>query len=251
MACCKCCCEAGTPPGECCGSPEVCCKEPDICCGPSGSKTCCEDPRVCCGVGSGQECCPEGDLCCGEECCPPSQECCGTGESQVCCNEGQYCCDGVCEDEPCGVCQPCETCWWPGGRSERVDYPDETLAGWQSLGNGPPRSFRSQDIVSAPSGVVWKDGYPDALDGCNIAWVANGTARSCVCDNSLWVGNAYVRTRYKLYVLNCETGEAEDVTSMATDGEIESCSNCPPSGDCQCTEELEVYGAPIPICEDP
>jgi hypothetical protein len=101
MACCKCCCENGTPPGECCGSPSTCCKEPDICCGPTGSKTCCEDPRVCCGVGSGQECCPEGDLCCGEECCPPSQECCGSGENQVCCNEGQYCCDGVCEDEPC------------------------------------------------------------------------------------------------------------------------------------------------------
>jgi len=109
MACCKCCCENGTPPGECCGSPSTCCKEPDICCGPTGSKECCEDPRVCCGVGSGQECCPEGDLCCGEECCPTSQECCGTGESQVCCNEGQYCCDGVCQDEPCDPPPDCNS----------------------------------------------------------------------------------------------------------------------------------------------
>ena len=106
MACCKCCCENGTPPGECCGSPSTCCKEPDICCGPSGSKTCCEDPRVCCGVGSGQECCPEGDECCGEECCPPSQACC----DDVCCNEGQYCCDGVCQDGPCEECETDEDC---------------------------------------------------------------------------------------------------------------------------------------------
>jgi len=101
MACCKCCCENGSPPGECCGSPEVCCKDPDVCCGPSGSKTCCEEPRVCCGVGSGQECCPEGDVCCGEDCCPANQECC----DDVCCNEGQYCCDGECSDEPCDGCE--------------------------------------------------------------------------------------------------------------------------------------------------
>lgn len=100
MACCKCCCENGTPPGECCGSPEVCCKEPDICCGPIGSKECCEDPRVCCGVGASQACCLEGELCCNDSCCPP-ERCCGTGSGAVCCNEGQYCCDGVCSDEPC------------------------------------------------------------------------------------------------------------------------------------------------------
>jgi hypothetical protein len=107
MACCKCCCENGSPPGECCGSPSACCKDPDVCCGPSGSKTCCEDPRVCCGTGSGQECCPEGDVCCGEDCCPENQECC----DDVCCNEGQYCCDGECSDEPCN---PCESglCTW-------------------------------------------------------------------------------------------------------------------------------------------
>lgn len=110
MACCSCCCENGTPPGECCGNPAICCKDPDVCCGPTGSKTCCEDPRVCCGVGSGQECCPEGDLCCGEQCCPPTQECCGSGENQVCCNEGQYCCDGVCSDDPCDGCTGGEDC---------------------------------------------------------------------------------------------------------------------------------------------
>lgn len=119
MACCKCCCENGTPPGECCGG--VCCKEPDICCGPSGSKACCEDPRVCCGVGSGQECCPEGDECCGEECCPPSQECC----DNVCCNEGQHCCDGVCQDEPCdSECEgngDCQTAICPPGTEGPCD----------------------------------------------------------------------------------------------------------------------------------
>jgi hypothetical protein len=133
MACCKCCCENGTPPGECCGSPEVCCKDPDVCCGPSGSKTCCEDPRVCCGVGSGQECCPEGDLCCGEECCPEDQECCGEGEDQVCCNEGQYCCDGVCEDEPCEECttdEECATC--PPGNVPGYTVPYRLVDG----GNG-------------------------------------------------------------------------------------------------------------------
>jgi hypothetical protein len=143
MACCKCCCENGTPPGECCGSPSTCCKEPDVCCGPIGSKTCCEDPRVCCGVGSGQECCPEGDLCCGEECCPPSQECCGEGESQVCCNEGQYCCDGVCEDDPCGECDPpcdeCETCVDNECVATCDVYPcDCVLATVEDEGGGPP-----------------------------------------------------------------------------------------------------------------
>jgi hypothetical protein len=138
MACCKCCCEYGTPPGECCGSPSTCCKEPDICCGPTGSKTCCEDPRVCCGVGSGQECCPEGDLCCGEECCPPSQECCGEGESQVCCNEGQYCCDGVCQDEPCcETDEDCPTLYTYWATATVADIPDGCFAGgpgWTSSG---------------------------------------------------------------------------------------------------------------------
>ena len=106
MACCKCCCENGSTPGECCGG--VCCREPDVCCGPIGDKECCEDPRFCCGLGASQECCPEGDLCCGGDCCPPSRECCGTGENQVCCNEGQYCCDGVCSDDPCGCVDACD-----------------------------------------------------------------------------------------------------------------------------------------------
>ena len=113
MACCKCCCEGGAPPGECCGG--VCCKDPDICCGAQGSAVCCEEPRICCGPAGATDsaasvCCPEGDECCGGECCPPSQECCGEGEDQVCCNEGQYCCDGVCEDEPCECDPPCDEC---------------------------------------------------------------------------------------------------------------------------------------------
>jgi len=170
MACCKCCCEAGTPPGECCGSPSTCCKEPDICCGPSGSKECCEDPRVCCGVGSGQECCPEGDLCCGEECCPPSQECCGSGENQVCCNEGQYCCDGVCQDEPCDGCPPCD-CVVPEGNDnadgldgctpELITEFGETF--WTcSLGYG---EFNG---VGADMGIQWAPDYLEDNQDCGF-----------------------------------------------------------------------------------
>lgn len=170
MACCKCCCENGTPPGECCGSPSTCCKEPDICCGPIGSKECCEDPRVCCGVGSGQECCPEGDLCCGEECCPPSQECCGEGESQVCCNEGQYCCDGACSDDPCDECDEtgcaenwCVLC--------RYDYGPFTAERYGPYGSQSAAENDGESIAGAcgGSGVVYQCGSDWYLQVCCLS----------------------------------------------------------------------------------
>jgi hypothetical protein len=64
MACCKCCCEKSSPPGECCG--EECCPPSRECCGEGESQVCCNEGQYCCdGVCSGEPC---G---CGDECdCP-------------------------------------------------------------------------------------------------------------------------------------------------------------------------------------
>jgi hypothetical protein len=242
MACCKCCCENGTPPGECCGSPSTCCKEPDVCCGPSGSKECCEDPRVCCGVGSGQECCPEGDECCGEECCPPSQECCGEGESQVCCNEGQYCCDGECKQESCVVCEPCDDCSWPSDRSE---------SGRPAAGGGCPNPWplntviRSQTLSQTlPPAVQWAAGYPAALSGCNWRWCRDRADAQCKWGDGPGC-TLNTKTRYKLLVLKCD-GSVNDITDQAATGTFEAVSGNPL---CPSAPSFPAYfGSPVPDC---
>jgi len=242
MACCKCCCENGTPPGECCGSPSTCCKEPDICCGPTGSKVCCEDPRVCCGVGSGQECCPEGDLCCNESCCPP-ERCCGSGAEAVCCNEGQYCCDGVCSDDPCDLCYPCEDCSWPSDRSEGgiacsvspcCEYP-------LSLTGSRTQSF----TASLPSGISWKDGFPDALDTCNTRWCVDTSVGVCY-DSNANVCRFITKTRYRLLALNCSTQSMDDITEDAASGTFETTS----SGACTDGPTFpDYFSDATPVCD--
>ena len=89
MACCKCCCEGGSPPGVCCGSPETFCYQPNKCCEDNSPTYCCE----------------EDETCCDGVCCPSDYSCC----NGVCCAPDEFCCDGVCQAGPCDCDPPCDT----------------------------------------------------------------------------------------------------------------------------------------------
>ena len=117
MACCKCCCEGGSPAGVCCGSPESCCYQPSQCCEDNSPTYCCEEDETCCDgtccpVGekccqddSTSYCCPDNETCCGGICCPSGYICC----NGICCAPDEFCCDGVCQAGPCDCDPPCDT----------------------------------------------------------------------------------------------------------------------------------------------
>jgi len=87
MACCKCCCENGNPPGECCGPP--------------GNKTCCrgtpENVKFCC---NGTACCNQNEHCCNGACQSDPCECAADED----CQPGEICCDTICCPEPTICC---------------------------------------------------------------------------------------------------------------------------------------------------
>lgn len=112
MACCKCCCEGKSPPGECCGigptstcceygeyccNDILCCYTNEECCG----ELCCPEAEACC---NSTHCCPDTGTCCGEICCTAEQACCG---DTACCEADECCVDGVCV--ACDCTPPCST----------------------------------------------------------------------------------------------------------------------------------------------
>jgi hypothetical protein len=171
MACCKCCCQGGSNPGVCCGTPEYCCRSPNKCC---EKQVCCLEEERCCAPSccSDTECCVDG-VCEECECDPPCStkacEDCTEVTSGVyecvsrCEAAGECCVDGVCQTCPPTTCpdEPCDTgeCCVDGYCETCPGCPDDPCPEGECCIDGYCEACTACDSGDCPEGQCCIDGY--------------------------------------------------------------------------------------------
>lgn len=208
---------------------------------------CCADPE------SEEEC-----ECCASPPPPPPPPCFPP------CEDGLVCCDGVCQEGPCeNPCDSCPECGFSGSQFEQG-------GAIECFGATTQNSTRSQDVYlglppgGLPAGVTWKAGYPDALAGCQWAFVIDSLSIDC-CYEDCFINGALstlisgkTRNRYRIMLLTCPDGpgseQITDITALAIDGDLEfetdtSADVCP-GPPVACTAWLDYFPDPVPDCNE-
>jgi hypothetical protein len=134
------------------------------------------------------------------------------------CSPGYYCCDGVCRD--CVTCEGVLGAPFPG-----YEFGSTKPAGCELVGFS-----RSQTLYSAglpvESGLTFKEGYPDALVGCS--WYVSHDVAEKLCFASGCDGLSptacvkITKTRWRVWLHDCESTGLTDVTADAVNGETET-----------------------------
>jgi hypothetical protein len=173
---------------------------------------------------------------------------------------------------PCCVpqppsCDPCLNCDIPLGQLSRFVEP----GGLNCQAFFPWYASVLQFVASPfalPSGVTWKDGYPEALFSCEYALVTDiAEVTDCyMCgdtneNNGSELQGLRQRYRYRIIVLSCpdgdESAQITDITADAVEGDLEGERNFPPPPQDGCSTErfastdwLDFYPDPEPYCNE-
>lgn len=174
----------------------------------------------------------------------------------------QACC---CGGPPPFTCESCPDCEFPASQYEQGSTIDcfgtTSLASTRALdrwiNNVPPGGL--------PAGVAWKDGFPNALNGCEWAFVIDSLSIDCCyenCDveppNPTFTLAAKTRNRYRILLLTCpdgpESAQITDITDQAIEGDLEfendlKPDNCP-GPPVACTDWFDYFPDPEPVCNE-
>lgn len=224
-----------------------CCKGA-CCCGTSCTQKTCSECADEGGVflGNGTQCdeveCdpPTGACCQGYSCSVTSQcECEGAGgvyqgddtdcdpnpcacESDEDCPSGQCCWQGECQDTPCPICE-CnvnyECAFGTSADSLANTYLTGCSTGVQSDDCEREWSEYTSGTTAEPDDWAWASGYPAAFNGCPYLFVASTAVTAAPCDSAIAecvIHCKYIKTEYRVWLIDCETGTASDVTADAS-----------------------------------
>lgn len=184
----------------------------------------------------------------------------------------QACCCG----EPPPPCEYCNDCSWPYYWPQLIFEFDEAGITCGDVGTNPSGVY--QDIFwvanaqawggNLPTGLTWKNGYPEALNGCNWALVVDRSFIYCCWENCtfgeqevpFYSGSTpgFERQKYRIMLLTCPDGPESvqllDITSLAVEGDTEPEFSYQPEGcpnpPVACTEWKDFFPTPEPVCNE-